>query len=211
MSDGSTKVSWKPGTLLTPVPAVMVSCGESPETYNIITIAWTGIVNSKPPMTYISIRPERHSHHIIKETGEFVINITTRHLAKATDWCGVKSGKEFNKFEEMKLTPEPSAKVKCPAIAESPLTLECKVTEIKNLGSHDMFLAEIIAVNADEKYINKDTGEFQIEFSDPITYMHGNYYNVGKRIGKFGFSVMKKSTQRKRRKAMRNKTNQKSK
>lgn len=201
MSDESTKVSWKPGTLLTPVPAVMVSCGGSAETYNIITIAWTGIVNSKPPMTYISIRPGRHSHHIIKETGEFVINITTRDLAKATDWCGVKSGKKFNKFEEMKLTPESSSKVKCPAIAESPLALECKVTEIKPLGSHDMFLAEIVAVNADEKYVNDETGEFQIEFADPITYMHGHYYNVGKRIGKFGFSVMKKSTQRKRKKA----------
>lgn len=199
------KRSWKPGTLLTPVPAVMVSCGSSPEEHNIITIAWTGIINSKPPMTYVSIRPERHSYQLIKDSGEFVINITTKELAKATDWCGVKSGKDFDKFKEMNLTPVASEKVSCPSIAESPLNLECKVTEIKSLGSHDMFLAEIVAVQAAEQFIDEETGKFSIEHSDPITYMHGHYYNIGKRIGGFGFSVMKKSTVLKRKKAKKNK------
>lgn len=193
------KVSWKAGTMLTPVPAVMVSCGTSEEDYNIITIAWTGIVNSKPPITYISIRPERHSHQIIKDSGEFVINITNRNLATATDWCGVKSGKDVNKFKEMNLTPEPSQVIKTPGIAESPMTLECKVTEIKSMGSHDMFLAEIVAVNAATDFINEETNKFSIEFADPITYMHGHYYNIGKRIGQFGFSVMKPGTAKKKR------------
>jgi flavin reductase (DIM6/NTAB) family NADH-FMN oxidoreductase RutF len=145
-------------------------------------------------MTYISVRPERYSYNLIKESGEFVINITTRHLARATDWCGIKSGEHFDKFREMDLTPAPARHVSAPLITESPLNLECKVTEIKKLGSHDMFLAEIVSVNASKAYINSETGKFHIENSDPITYMHGHYYNVGKRIGGFGYTVMKKST-----------------
>lgn len=198
MEEKFEKVAWKPGTLLTPVPAVMVSCGNEISGYNIITIAWTGIINSKPPMTYVSIRPERYSHKLIKESGEFVINITTRDLARATDWCGVKSGKDYDKFKEMSLNPAKAQQVSAPLIAESPLNLECKVSEIKEFGSHDMFIAEIVSVNATKAYIDDETGKFHIENSDPIAYMHGHYYNIGKRIGGFGHTVMKKSTRKKR-------------
>jgi len=192
------KTTWKPGTMVYPVPAVMVSCGNSKENYNIITIAWTGTVNSDPPMCYISVRKNRHSHAIIKETGEFVINITTQELAKATDWCGVRSGKKYNKFKEMNLTPIKATKVKAPLINESPINIECKVTEIKELGTHDMFLAEVVAVNADDQYLDKETGAFDLSKANPITYSHGNYYTLGNHIGKFGWSVEKKKTIEKR-------------
>ncbi len=185
------KEIWKPGNMLYPIPAVMVSCGNSPENYNIITIAWTGTINTNPPMTYISVRKERHSHKIIKQTGEFVINLTTKDLSFATDWCGVKSGKNFNKFKEMKLTPAKANKVSAPLIEESPVNIECKVTQIIPLGSHDMFLAEILAVNVDKKYIDKTTGAFNLRQTNPIAYLHGNYYELGEKIGRFGFSVKK--------------------
>ena len=189
---------WKPGTMLSPVPPTLVSCGNEALGYNMITIAWTGIINSKPPMTYISVRPERYSYNLIKETGEFVINITTKKLARATDWCGVKSGQDVDKFKETGLTPVPGSKISAPLIAESPLNLECKVTEVKNLGSHDMFLAEIVAVQASEMFIDEKTGKFSLEASNPIAYAHGNYYTLGKMLGGFGYTVMKKSTKKKR-------------
>ena len=151
-----SKISWKPGTMIYPVPAVMVSCGNEKTGFNIITIAWTGTICTNPAMCYISIRPERHSYNIIKETGDFVINLTTRKLAFATDWCGVKSGKDFDKFKEMKLTRGNAQKVSSPIIQESPINIECMVKEIKPLGSHDMFIAEVVAINADEKLFNKE-------------------------------------------------------
>lgn len=191
-----SKIEWKPGNMVYPLPAVMVSCGTKPEDYNIITISWTGTINTNPPMCYISIRKERHSHKIIKDTGEFVINLTTKDLAFATDWCGVKSGKDHNKFKEMKLTPVSSSKIATPQIAESPISIECKVTQIVELGSHDMFMAEVVAVNAEEKLIDKKTGSFNLRQAEPITYTHGNYYELGEKIGRFGYSVKKKRKKR---------------
>ena len=184
--------------MLYPLPVVMVSCGDCPENYNIITVAWTGTVCSDPPMCYISIRKDRHSHPIISKNKEFVINLTTEALAKATDWCGVRSGRDYNKFKEMHLTPEPAEKVKAPMIAESPLNIECKVVEIKELGSHDMFLAEVVAVHGDEKYFDPSTGLFQLNQAELITYSHGKYYTLGEKIGKFGFSVEKIQHKRKK-------------
>ena len=184
------KQVWKPGTMLYPVPAVMVSCGDFDKESNIITIAWTGIVNSDPAMTYISVRPERHSYNIIKNSGEFIINITTEELAFATDFCGVRSGRDFNKFNEMGLTAERASVVKCPAIKESPINIECEVKDIIKLGSHDMFIAKIVAVLADEKYMD-NTGRFNFEKSEPLCYSHGEYYGLGKYLGKFGYSVKK--------------------
>ena len=191
-----TKQHWKPGTIIYPLPAVMVSCGSTPEDYNIITIAWTGTICSDPAMCYISIRKNRHSYNIIKNSGEFVINLTTKDLAFATDWCGVKSGKDFNKFKEMKLTPSKSKVISAPIIEESPLSIECKVTKIVELGSHDMFMAKVVNVQADERYIN-EKGEFSLAKSDPIAYSHGHYFELGELIGRFGYSVMKKKTKEK--------------
>lgn len=170
----------------------MVSCGDQAENYNILTIAWTGTICSDPPMCYISVRPERHSYDIIKRTGEFVINLTTEELAKATDWCGVRSGRDYNKFREMHLTPEQGQIVKAPLIAESPLNIECKVVDIRPLGSHDMFIANVVAVNAEEKLIDKSTGAFQLNHAEPLAYSHGKYYGLGEKLGGFGFSVKKK-------------------
>ena len=186
------KVPFKPGTMIYPLPAVMVSCGDAPENYNIITIAWTGTICSDPPMCYISVRKERHSHEIISRTGEFVINVTTEALAHATDWCGVKSGRDVNKFKEMHLTPEAAQVVKAPLIKESPLNIECRVVEVKELGSHDMFIASVVAVNAEEGLIDKGTGAFQFKHAAPLAYSHGKYYGLGEKLGGFGFSVKKK-------------------
>ncbi|WP_461629765.1 flavin reductase family protein [Labilibaculum euxinus] len=191
-----TKQHWKPGTMVYPLPAVMVSCGSTPENYNIITIAWTGTICSDPAMCYISVRKNRHSYNIIKESGEFVINLTTKDLAYATDWCGVKSGKNFDKFKEMKLTPGKSKEISAPIIEESPLSIECKVTKIVELGSHDMFMAEVVNVQADERYIN-EKGEFSLAKSGPLVYSHGHYFELGELIGRFGYSVMKKKTKEK--------------
>lgn len=184
------KVTWKPGTFLYPLPAVMVSCGTM-EKSNIITVAWTGILNTNPAMVYISVRPERYSYDLIKGQGEFVINLTNKNLAKATDWCGVKTGAKVDKFKEMKLHKEKAKYVKCPMIKESPVSVECKVKEIKELGSHHMFIAKVLAINSDEKYIN-EKGAFDISKCDLIAYSNGHYYQLGKKIGKFGFSVKKK-------------------
>lgn len=186
-----SKVQWKGGTFIYPIPAVMVSCGTMEES-NIITVAWTGILNTNPAMCYISVRPERYSHNIIKENGEFAINLTTRQLAYATDWCGVKSGRDVDKFKEMKLTKERANIISVPLIKESPVSVECKVKEIVPLGSHDMFVAEIVAIDADEKYID-EKGAFDISKCDLIAYANGGYYPLESKIGKFGYSVQKKS------------------
>ena len=186
-----SKVQWKGGTFIYPIPAVMVSCGTMEES-NIITVAWTGILNTNPAMCYISVRPERYSHNIIKENGEFAINLTTRQLAYATDWCGVKSGRDVDKFKEIKLTKERANIIKAPLIKECPVSVECKVKEIVPLGSHDMFVAEIVAIDADEKYID-EKGAFDIGKCDLIAYANGGYYPLESKIGKFGYSVQKKS------------------
>jgi flavin reductase (DIM6/NTAB) family NADH-FMN oxidoreductase RutF len=186
-----TKHIWKPGTMVYPVPAVMVSCGDKPENYNIITIAWTGTICSEPAMTYLSIRPSRLSHEIIKRTKEFVINLTTKRLAFATDFCGVKSGRDVNKFERLKLTAIKGKHVKAPLIEESPINIECSVTEIKSLGSHDMFMAKVLCIHASEEYINKN-GAFDLRKAEPICYSHRNYYAVGKYLGHFGYSIRKR-------------------
>ena len=181
---------WKPGTVIYPVPAVMVSCGTM-EQKNIITVAWTGTVNSDPAMTYVSIRPSRHSYNIIKETGEFVINLVTERLAYACDFCGVRSGRDLDKFETMHLTAKKGEKVNAPIIYESPVNIECKVKEIIPLGTHDMFLAEVVSVQVSEEYLD-ETGKFHVDRAKPICYSHGAYYGLGRKIGTFGYSVRKK-------------------
>ena len=191
-----SKVTWKPGTFLYPLPVVMVSCGTMEES-NIITVAWTGIINTDPAMVYISVRPTRHSYNIIKESGEFVINLTTKDLTYATDWCGVKTGAQVDKFKEMHLTKEKAKFVKCPMIKESPVSVECRVKEIKELGSHHMLVAEVLGINADEKYID-EKGAFDISKCDLITYANGKYFSLGKKIGKFGYSVQKNKKTRKK-------------
>ena len=189
------KRSFKPGTMLNPVPVVMVSCGDVNHG-NIITVAWTGIVNSDPPMTYVSIRKERYSHEIIKNAGDFVINLTTEELTFATDYCGVKSGRDTDKFKEQKLTPLPAEKVKAPLIAQSPVNLECKVKEIHEYGSHDMFIAEIVNVQAAEEWID-ETGRIRLDKAGLICYNHGEYFGLRRQpLGRFGFSVMKPKTKK---------------
>ncbi len=185
-----SKTMWKPGTFIYPLPAVMVSSGDM-EKSNIITVAWTGIINTNPAMVYISVRPTRYSYNLIKDSGEFVINLTNEKLVRQTDWCGVKSGDKFDKFKEMKLTKEKANFVKCPMIAEAPVSVECKVTEIKELGSHHMFVAEVLAINASNEYID-EKGAFDISKCNLIAYSNGHYYSMGKKLGKFGYSVQKK-------------------
>ncbi len=185
------KQLWKPNTLIAPVPPAMVSCGTL-ERPNIITVAWTGIINSNPPMTYISVRPERYSHRIISEAGEFVVNLTTRELVRAADFCGVRSGRDLNKFEALSLTPFPGSTVSAPLIAESPLSFECKVTEVKRLGSHDMFLALITGVQVEESLIDKN-GKLRLDRAGLAAFAHGEYFALGERLGSFGYSVRKKS------------------
>ena len=184
------KTLWKPGNFVNPVPAVLVTSGDMKKS-NIMTVAWTGTICSDPAMTYISVRPNRYSYKLIKESGEFVINLTTRDLTFATDWCGVKSGKDVDKFKEMHLTKQKANFVKCPLIAESPVSIECKVIEIKELGSHDMFIAEVLGINASNEYID-EKGAFDISKCDLIAYANGGYYTLDKKIGKFGYSVEKK-------------------
>lgn len=186
------KQSWKPGTMIYPLPAVLVSCGESEQEYNLFTVAWTGTVCTNPPMCYISVRPERHSYDIIKRTGEFVINLTTASLARATDWCGVRSGRDYDKFSEMGLTAEPAAVVSAPVVGESPVSIECRVRQVIELGSHDMFLADVVNVLVDEQYINPETGKLELDRAEIIAYSHGEYFRLGEMIGHFGWSVRKK-------------------
>ena len=194
----SNKVTWKPGTFLYPLPVVMVSCGTM-EKSNIITVAWTGILNTNPATVYIAVRPTRYSYHLIKEQGEFVINLTNKNLARATDWCGVKTGAQVDKFKEMKLTKEKANFVKCPMIKESPVSVECKVREIQEMGSHHVFVADVLAINADKQYID-EKGAFDISKCDLIAYANGHYYALGKKLGKFGFSVQKKKKNRRKKK-----------
>jgi len=185
----------KPGTMLNPVPAVMVSCGEG-EQANIITIGWTGIINSEPPITYVSVRKSRHSHQLIAESGEYVINLTTEALVKATDFCGVKSGRDLNKWTEMNLTPVPAEEVKCPMIGESPVNLECKVIEVKEYPTHDMFIGEIVKVHADEALFD-EKGRICLDEAGLISYSHGEYFALKREpLGKFGYSIMKPKTRK---------------
>ena len=186
------KQSWKPGTMIYPLPAVLVSCGNTPERRNLITVAWTGTICTNPAMCYISIRPERHSYGIIKEEMEFTINVTTEAMAQATDWCGVRSGRDYDKWKETGVTPIPGEKVGCPYIEEAPLSIECRVKEIIKLGSHDMFIAEVLNVLADEKYMDSETGAFDLAKASPISYSHGGYFTQGEKIGGFGWTVKKK-------------------
>lgn len=187
------KLDWKPGTLIYPLPAVMISCGNSEKEYNILTVSWVGTICSDPPMCYISVRPSRHSYSIIKKNMEFVINLTNKDMAYATDWCGVRSGKDYNKFKEMNLTPGKASLVTAPIIEESPLCIECKVKEIISLGSHDMFIADVVNIRADEKYIDPESGAFNMEKANLLAYSHGKYYELGNFVGKFGWSVQKKN------------------
>ncbi len=180
---------WKAGTFEYPLPAVMVTCGDM-QNSNIITVAWTGILNTNPAMVYISVRPTRHSYKLIKENNEFVINLTNKKLTYATDWCGVRTGAKYDKFKEMNLHKEKAQFVRCPLIKESPVAIECKVKDIIPLGSHDMFIAEVLSIDADEKYIDEN-GAFDISKCELIAYANGGYYPLGKKIGKFGFSVQK--------------------
>lgn len=182
---------WKPGNMLYPLPAVMVSMGDKKGNHNIITIAWTGTVCTNPAMLYISVRPERYSYGLLKETKEFVVNLTTETLAYATDWCGVKSGKDVDKFKEMKLTPQKAEMLTyAPIIEECPVSLECRVTEIKELGSHHMFMAEVLCVSVKESYLN-DSGKFELNETGLLAYSHGEYLSLGGKIGTFGYSVKK--------------------
>jgi len=185
------KIDFKPGTMIYPLPAVMVSCGETPEEYNIITIAWTGTICSDPPMCYISVRPGRTSFPIIQRTGEFVINLTTERLARATDWCGCRPGRKYNKWKEMGLTSQQSKVIKAPGIAESPVNIECIVKQEIPLGTHVMFVAEVVNVSVDDTYMDEN-GAFSFARAMPLVYNHGHYFGLGKQIGKFGWTVERK-------------------
>ncbi|MBD5380181.1 MAG: flavin reductase family protein [Bacteroides sp.] len=186
------KQNWRPGNMVYPLPAVIVTCGESVENSNMLTVAWAGTICSDPAMCSISVRPERFSHHLIKENMEFTINLTTVDMAYATDWVGVKSGRDYNKWIETGLTPYRGQTVKCPCIEQSPISIECKVESIISLGSHDMFIARITNVLADERYIEPETGKFNLEKARLIAYSHGQYYALGENLGHFGWSVKKK-------------------
>ncbi len=185
--------SWafKPGNMLYPLPAVMVSVADREGRTNIITVAWAGTICTNPPMVSISVRPSRYSHHMIAETGEYVINLTTRELARAADYCGVRSGRDVDKWKEAGLTPLGSDVVKAPCIAESPVNIECRVVRTEQLGSHDMFIADVAAVHVDDQYMD-GKGRFHLEDARPIVYSHGEYYDLGERLGRFGYSVQKK-------------------
>ena len=184
------KTAWKAGTLLAPVPPALISCAHNGKD-NLITIAWTGIINSDPAKTYISVRKQRYSYDLIKNSGEFVINLPSQHIIRSVDFCGVKSGREVDKFSACKLTREKASQLNCPMVAESPVSIECKVTDIVELGTHDMFIADIVAVNIDERYID-EKGKFHIEKCALAAYAHGQYFALGKKIGSFGYSVKKK-------------------
>jgi flavin reductase (DIM6/NTAB) family NADH-FMN oxidoreductase RutF len=184
------KTKWRGGTLLSPVPPALVTCRDG-ERDNVLTVAWTGIVNSDPPKTYVSIRPSRFSHGIIKKSGVFAINLTTKELARATDWCGVYTGAKVDKFERCQLQKEPANEIDCPILADAPVALECKVTDVISLGSHDMFLADIVAVDVDESLMDKE-GKLHLEKANLAAFGHGEYFELGKKIGYFGFSAAKK-------------------
>ena len=190
------KQEWKPGNMLYPLPAVMVSCADAEGKTNILTVAWTGTVCTNPPMLSISVRPERYSCHMIQETGEFVVNLTTEALVRAADLCGVKSGRDVDKWKEAGLTPVPARRVKAPLIGESPVNLECRVEKALALGSHIMFVARVVSVSVDEAYMD-EKGSFHLDLAKPVCYSHGTYFSLGRETGKFGFSVAKKKAGRK--------------
>lgn len=185
------RAQWKPGNMIYPVPAVLVTVADCEGNSNIITIAWTGTICTNPPMAYISVRPERYSYHMLRESGEFVINLTTESMAYATDYCGVRSGRNVDKWKETGLTPVLAQTVKAPVIAESPVAIECRVTEVKELGSHHMFLAEVTGVSVDEQWLN-ERGSLELAKAEPIVYSHGGYYGLSELLGTFGWSVKKK-------------------
>lgn len=185
------KEVWKSGNMLYPLPAVMVSCQRDGEKPNIITLAWAGTICSDPAMVSVSIRPERYSYDIIKETKEFVINLTTRDLTYATDYCGVKSGRDVDKYKEMNLTPQAANEVKCPIIAESPVNIECRLKEIVKLGSHDMFIADVVCVDVSKDLLDEN-GKFDMQKADMMAYCHGEYFSLGEKLGKFGYSIKKR-------------------
>ncbi len=188
------KQNWRPGTMIYPLPAVIVSCGSFEGESNLITVAWTGTICSDPAMCYISVRPERHSYGLIKESMEFTINLTTEAMARSTDWIGVRSGRDHDKWKETGLTKCEGVGVGCPCIGESPISIECRVKSIMSLGTHDMFIAEVVNVLADERYIDPSTGAFDLESAKLISYSHGRYYTLGDEIGHFGWSVKKKKS-----------------
>ncbi|MDE6851952.1 MAG: flavin reductase family protein [Lachnospiraceae bacterium] len=187
----TSKIEFKPGNMLYPLPAVIVSCGDYNDRSNLLTIAWTGTVCTNPPMVYISVRPERYSYPLIHDTREFVINLTTERMAYATDYCGVRSGRDHDKWKDCGLTPIPAKTVHCPMIAESPVNIECKVTQIQELGSHHMFLAEVTAVHVDARYMD-DKNTFHLENAGLLAYSHGTYFNLGETLGSFGYSIRQK-------------------
>ncbi len=185
------KISFKPGNMLYPLPAVLVSVADRDGNTNIFTVAWAGTICTNPPMVSISVRPSRYSHHMITETGAFVINLTTRELAFATDYCGVRSGRDVNKWEALRLTPVPSQEIEAPGIAQSPVNIECKVERVERLGSHDMFIARVAAVHVDDAYMD-EKGSFLLAQAQPIVYSHGAYFALGEQLGKFGYSIRKR-------------------
>lgn len=189
---------WRPGNMLYPVPAVLVSVADSQGRPNVFTVAWVGTVCSNPPMVSISVRPERYSYHCIEKTGEFVVNLTTKKLAYAVDYCGVKSGRDVDKFREMHLTALPAKQVTAPLIAESPVCLECRVEQALPLGSHTMFVARVVSVSVDSAYLDSEN-RFHLDWAEPIVYSHGTYFDLGKAIGSFGYSVAKKKNNNRKR------------
>lgn len=186
------KQNWKPGTMVYPLPAVLVSCGDFDGVSNLFTVAWTGTICTNPPMLYISVRPERFSYDLIRQNMEFTVNLTTASMAHATDWCGVRSGRDYNKWDKTGLTPQKGVKVSCPSVEQSPLSIECRVKQILSLGSHDMFIADVLNVLADEQFIDPATGAFDLAAAGLMAYSHGGYYPLGDKIGGFGFSVKRK-------------------
>lgn len=186
------KEIWRPGNMIYPLPAIMVSCGASPDEYNVFTASWVGTICSDPAMCFVSIRQSRHSYDIVKRNMAFTLNLTNEDLARATDWCGVRSGRDYNKFAEMNLTPVKGIKVDAPYINEAPMSIECRVKQIIHLGTHDMFIADVMNVLADKRFIDPQTGEFDLKKANLIAYSHGEYFKLGEKIGNFGWSVKKK-------------------
>ena len=186
------KEIWRPGNMIYPLPAMMVSCGATPDEYNVFTASWVGTICSDPAMCFVSIRQSRHSYEIVKRNMAFSLNLTNEDLARATDWCGVRSGRDYNKFAEMNLTPMKGVKVDAPYINEAPMSIECRVKQIIHLGTHDMFIADVMNVLADKRFIDPQTGEFDLKKANLIAYSHGEYFKLGEKIGNFGWSVKKK-------------------
>ena len=186
------KEIWRPGNMIYPLPAIMVSCGATPDEYNVFTASWVGTICSDPAMCFVSIRQSRHSYEIVKRNMAFTLNLTNEDLARATDWCGVRSGRDYNKFAELNLTPVKGIKVDAPYINEAPMSIECRVKQIIHLGTHDMFIADVMNVLADKRFIDPQTGEFDLKKANLIAYSHGEYFKLGEKIGNFGWSVKKK-------------------